>query len=165
MFRGLLRLPASTRVLQSPCGPVIREGRVEVHRSGKAFKAPPGQDWPTAQRVNRPLKISQLLRENQGHPTCRAVRKESKVFVGSGEGSRLALSTAGKCVKQSSHGFCAVTAVQTVKEVSTTASGGKAPQLPGVSPFMCSPCGGSGQVSHIGLCYSRTKKNVMSAQC
>lgn len=104
MFHGLLHLPGATHVLQSPCGPVIREGRGVVHRSGKAFKAPPRQDWPTAQRVNR--QISQFLRENQGHPTCRAVRKESKVFVGSGEGSRLALSTAGKCMKQSSHGFC-----------------------------------------------------------
>lgn len=41
-----------------------------------------------------------------------------------------------------SHRFCTVTARPTAEEVSTTASGGKAQQLPGVSPFMCSPCGG-----------------------
>lgn len=29
--------------------------------------------------------------------------------------------------------------------------------------FMCSPCGGSGPVSHIGPCYFRAKKDVMSA--
>lgn len=30
--------------------------------------------------------------------------------------------------------------------------------------FMCSPCGGSGPVSHIGPCYFRAKRDVMSAR-
>lgn len=98
--------------LQSPCGPVIREGRVEVHRSGKTFKTPLWRDWPSAHRVNRSYSGSRW-----GHPTCRALRlcgifvflEESEVFVGRAEG-RLAWSTTGKCLKQSSHVFCIASA-------------------------------------------------------
>ena len=55
----------ATHGLHSPRGPVITKRRSSggAQWSGKAFKTPPGQVWPTAPRVNILLKTLQLLRE------------------------------------------------------------------------------------------------------
>lgn len=106
------RLLPATHGLQSPCGPVITKRRSSggAQWSGKAFKTPFGQVWPTALRVNRLLKTLQLLKERARTSHVHSCvylwhfLGEKVVFVGTGGGSGPASCSRGKCMRWSSHG-------------------------------------------------------------